>query len=165
MLIHCYLISDEFLAFADEFCPSMPSVCYQSIYRKEPALGETSKRNPKNIIYFQCNIMLPVTRCLSVLSGHNTTHDTLRQFQRAQPCAVSADRTATTGWQPKHNTWLEGGADVNSGACSFINWSYDMHHRSPTSYHVPFESICYCWQEPGFEGHGLNAVLEFQLTK
>jgi hypothetical protein len=65
--------------------------------------------------------MLPVTRGLSVLSGHNTTRDTRRQFQRAQPCIVSADRTATTGWQSKHDTWLEGGADVNSGACSFIS--------------------------------------------
>jgi hypothetical protein len=46
--------------------------------------------------------MLPVSRCRSLLSGHSTTSDTRRQFQSTQPCTVSADCTASNGWQPKH---------------------------------------------------------------
>jgi len=70
-----------------------------------------SKPNLKNTahsINFLRNIMLPVSvclsRCRSVLSGHNTTRDTRRQFQLAQPSTVPAHCTASTGWQPEHDT-------------------------------------------------------------
>ena len=81
----------DVLTNADQFC-------HQS------AINQYTEHN------FLRNIMLPVSRCRSVLSGHNTTRDTCRQLQRAEPCTVSADCTASNGWQPKHTTrdW-EGG--------------------------------------------------------
>ena len=35
---------------------------------------------------------------------HDTTRDTDRQIELAQPFIMSADCAANTGWQPKHDT-------------------------------------------------------------
>ena len=111
--IHSYPISDEFLGYADNCWPAMTSVCYQSIHRKEPAMVETAlqaKPEERGAVLISSVILRYLCLwCPSVPFGHNTTRDTRWQFQRAQPCTVSAACTATNGRLPKHDTWLGGG--------------------------------------------------------
>ena len=129
----------------------MASVWYQSIYWKGPALVERERERERDFqaktwrtlrtVLISCVILcyLCLSVCLDadVLSGHNTTRDTRSQFQLAQPCTVPAHCTASTGWQPEHDTWLEGG-----GICK--QWNLQLYqlklwnpcHRSPISYCV-----------------------------
>ena len=109
-------------------------------------------------INFLCDIMLPVSRCRSVLSGHNTTRDTPRHFQRAQPFIMSADCTANTSWQPKHDTWLGVGDRWKQWSLVALSTEAMQSVSKETDIVLCyFKSICRnCWQEPRFEGYSLT---------
>jgi hypothetical protein len=94
----------DVLTNADQLCRQSVIIQYTE---KKPALGETdlqAKPEEHGAVLISSVILCYLSRCRSVLSGHNTTRDTRRHFQRAQGCIMSADYTANTGWQPKHDT-------------------------------------------------------------